>query len=705
MKGIGNKIVIMTSGKAAIVLAGLLIAALLIPALPSAVETRPITYDEKRWAFLIGIEDYGAGLRPFRGARKDVALLKSALESHCGVPPDHIIAMTDKASSPKLVPTGANIERAFRYFQAKVHKSDAFIFFFAGHVAGDEKTSHLLPADVRPGRKKGAWRGALDVSRLIASLGRVPGARKVFFVDGWRESPLLSEDAEQDNEMASTFASAFHLQAFREKEGGSAFNASLFACDVGGRSYHHKTEECGIFAWHVARSLAGECADKSGRVRLSALAVHVSSAVPASSQEQWGRKQAPLVDVEGNKEITWVLAHRDGKDLRKSGDLIVTSTPSGAEVFLDSRPQGKTPLTIELIPAGRHALRIEKEHCAPATLDVDVSFEIPTEAAVTLEARKSTLALATDPSGCAVFLDWRFLGTSPLKPREIAAGTHTLRVLSKEKAWVGDVTVASGEATSLSIKPDRPLIEEIPGGRLINHRDGTILVPVPAGGFIAGSGKGRPEESPPRRAQAGDFFIGLEEVTNGRFASYFAATGKRKRLSDLERTVLPAKVDHPAVNVSWSEADSYCRWAGLRLPTELEWEKAARGTDGRAYPWGNTWDGSRCNNWQLHFAERQPREKPQFGGIGTTPVGTFPDGASPYGCLDMAGNAWEWTADFFRLPQGNTGETDVPRGFRVIKGGSWYLSTADDTRCAARYGIDPKGRYFNVGFRAALTAK
>jgi len=300
-----------------------------------------------------------------------------------------------------------------------------------------------------------------------------------------------------------------------------------------------------------------------------------------------------------------------------------------------------------------------------------------------------------------VFLDWRFLGSAPVTLPDAAAGSHAVKVLSADKAWVGEVVVAPGESKRLEVAPDRPILESLPGGKLLNHRDGTTLVRIPKGAFIAGSATGRPEERPLRRVEVDDFFIGLCEITNGQYASFLGATGRARQLREMERTVLPGKVDHPVVNVSWPEAESYCRWAGMRLPTEPEWEKAARGTDGRAYPWGDTWDRDRCNNWQLHSHGGKPVESASFGGIGTTPVGTFPAGASAWGCLDMAGNVWEWTADLFRVPADI--ETETPASHRVVKGGSWYLSTAEETRCAARYGFDPGNRYLNLGFRTAIS--
>jgi formylglycine-generating enzyme required for sulfatase activity len=156
--------------------------------------------------------------------------------------------------------------------------------------------------------------------------------------------------------------------------------------------------------------------------------------------------------------------------------------------------------------------------------------------------------------------------------------------------------------------------------------------------------------------------------------------------------------DHPIVNVSWDDARAYAKWAGVSLPTEAQWEKAARGTDGREYPWGNDWDASKCVN---SVGSNSPG--------GTKAVGSCPAGASPYGGLDMAGNVWEWCADWYgsgyyasspgRNPAGPaSGET------RVLRGGSWLYGNATLFRSANRNYLIPSLRLNYLGFRCAARA-
>jgi formylglycine-generating enzyme required for sulfatase activity len=154
-----------------------------------------------------------------------------------------------------------------------------------------------------------------------------------------------------------------------------------------------------------------------------------------------------------------------------------------------------------------------------------------------------------------------------------------------------------------------------------------------------------------------------------------------------KRTYPEGMEDHPVVLVSYNDAEAFCRWRSekdgknYRLPTEKEWEKAARGTDGREYPWGDKFDKEKCNTNESGIA-------------GTTPVTHYPNGKSPYECSDMAGNVWEWTESW----------SDAGKKQKVLRGGSWYFNP-DYARCTYRYWDYPEVRNDLVGFRCARTKK
>ncbi len=167
------------------------------------------------------------------------------------------------------------------------------------------------------------------------------------------------------------------------------------------------------------------------------------------------------------------------------------------------------------------------------------------------------------------------------------------------------------------------------------------------------------------------------------------------------------KENHPMVNVDWQDAAEYAKWASVSLPTEAQWEKATRGTDGRIYPWGNDRDASKCANSVGRALKR------------TKPIGSYPAGVSPYGCMDMLGNVWEWCADWYdpkyyaKAPTKNpTGPSaavkfeyggDTCKGARVVRGASWRENDLDHFCCAYRGFDDPVDRDEILGFRCVRT--
>ena len=207
-------------------------------------------------------------------------------------------------------------------------------------------------------------------------------------------------------------------------------------------------------------------------------------------------------------------------------------------------------------------------------------------------------------------------------------------------------------------------------GAALDHRDGSELVLIPGGEFLCGE--------PTRRETLPAFYLARYPVTNAQYARYLQANPQAAKPACWhdERFNQPQQ---PVVGVSWDEAMAYCHWAGLRLPTEWEWEKGARGTDGRRYPWGkDDPDPSRA-------VFGNPSGQP-------APVGSCPAGASPYGLMDMAGNVWEWTASWY-----DEGKS------RTVRGGA-FDNHPQDLRSSIRGHNHPGPRKGNVGFRCAQDA-
>jgi formylglycine-generating enzyme required for sulfatase activity len=234
--------------------------------------------------------------------------------------------------------------------------------------------------------------------------------------------------------------------------------------------------------------------------------------------------------------------------------------------------------------------------------------------------------------------------------------------------------------------------------------ENSVMVHVPAGDFFMGSSDSDAsadgDEKPRRSVYLDDFWIDKFEVTNADFAQFVEATGyqtdaEKEGHSKNWREAAEGKDNHPVVYVSWNDAVTYCEWVSKRLPTEAEWEKAARGTDGRIWPWGNGWDEDKVNS--------------KDAGLGhTRTVGSYPDGASPYGCMDMAGNAWEWVADWYQRDYYQAAPDRNPQGpnqgvSRVVRGGSCVLPQRL-TRCAGRFEFIPWVRRDDLGFRCASSS-
>jgi formylglycine-generating enzyme required for sulfatase activity len=224
-------------------------------------------------------------------------------------------------------------------------------------------------------------------------------------------------------------------------------------------------------------------------------------------------------------------------------------------------------------------------------------------------------------------------------------------------------------------------------------KDGAPMVLIPAGNFFMGDD----EESPRRAIYVDAFYLDQYEVTVARYAEFLKATGNLKKPADWPEDNLKDFGNFPVIGVDWHDAESYCRWAGKRLPTEAEWEKAARGNDGRKYPWGDDAPTSSHARFAISGSNSVYRD-------GISQVGNHPKGVGPFGVYDLAGNAWEWIADWYS-PSFSRAEVQNPKGpdsgtAKVLRGGGWSDGAERITTTKRMY-ANPQERAEDIGFRCA----
>ena len=242
------------------------------------------------------------------------------------------------------------------------------------------------------------------------------------------------------------------------------------------------------------------------------------------------------------------------------------------------------------------------------------------------------------------------------------------------------------ELTETGYRQVRPLVRTV--------KDGSVMVFVPGGEFEMGDGQ--QGNCPKHTVRLDAYYIGVYSVTNRQYAQFVGETGHRPPDNSIWRET--SKQDHPVVEVSWDDAQSYAVWSGCCLPTEAQWEKAARGPGGLLYPWGDDWDESKCRNDRTKGSEQ------------TSAVWDYPEGISGYGTYQQSGNVWEWCGDwydesYYQTAEAKTNPTGPTRGsLRVCRGGGWRYGDASLFRGAHRAGCDPGYRIGDMGFRLVRAA-
>ncbi len=605
--------------------------------------TREGTRSERRLALVIGNAAYPAA--PLRNPVNDARGMAGTLRD-LGF---EVIAYENIGQKAMI--------RGILDFADRLRLGGIGFFYFAGHGIRIQGQNFLVPVDAVIRSENDVPNEAVEVGPILTVMEEARNRLNIVVLDASRDNPFAQAIGPAARGLAAMDAPTGTLIAFATAPGRISRDGS------------------GTYS-HYAKALLQ--ALREPNLRITDLFKRVREEVQLSTQ---------------GRQIPWETSSL-------TGDFIITPPTLGALQKPEMTPgQAPDPIVKEILRSGSLLLRSSKEAVEIFLGDLRLGEAGP---------RADLLA------------------------ENLPVGSHRVRVTARRKGfkpWIRNLQVVADTRQRVEIE-----LEAV--DKVIQGKDGSVMALIPGGEFWMGSPQEEsrtiPEcekysdakerckewfaaEMPRHQVSLEAYYIDQTEVTNERFARFVEAKDYRttaertgssviSRLKDrrLRFEKVPgaswrapvgpdtsAQPNHPVVHITWEEARAYCEWAGKRLPTEAEWEKAARGTDGRRYPWGDTWDSTKVN------AELK-RET-------TTTVGSYRAGESPYGVLDMAGNVVEWTRSLY-LPYPYVAtdgrEHLVATGKRTVRGGAW-AGFPWDLRTARRWDVNPAASNNLLGFRCA----
>lgn len=386
------------------------------------------------------------------------------------------------------------------------------------------------------------------------------------------------------------------------------------------------------------------------------------------------------------------------------GSISINTQPSGADVFLNGKYIGRSPRRIEDLLAVNHWVRINQSGYQKWEKEIQLEADQTTSVEVKLEKLAppddhhkqgkgdcrtechdanqagAMLQISTTPIGATVYIDGNAKGNTPATIH-IFPGRHKLLVQKADyKPIEKEIALTSKQEVNYKFELEYEYSVE-------------NMVYIPAGEFEMGSTWGAKDEKPAHKIYLDAFYIDKYEVTNKQYRQFVNETNYRQPSYGYDRQW--GRDELPIIGVSYDDALAYATWAGKRLPTEAEWEKAAKGTEQKRYPWGNEWQDRSANT--IEEARKV-----------TLKGGTYPDGISPYGAHDMFGNVAEWCSDWYSAAYYLNSPPKNPKGpekgrTRIIRGGSWN-DRGKEIGITTRRSIPPQVRLNSVGFRCAKDA-
>jgi len=625
--------------------------------------TRPVPAS-RSWALLIGVEGY-QHVPKLQFCADDCQLLADALVEKCGFDRSRILLVSDTQTDTSLHPTRVNILAQLDRWLARPKKGDTLFMFFSGHGIDEKGTSYLVPIECN-GRD--LEKTAVSTTDLMKYLARCRADWTVLFIDACHSGSGMSPQ----------------LWDTLSKTDQDPRLVTLASSGMGQVSHEDPAIQHGVFAHFLVEGLRGQ-ADARLPSRLN-----------------------PAIRI-GNDDGSVTLTEAYNYTFDRVSDWAVRNRKKQSPKFI-AQYQGNLVLAPAVVPPPTPA----NPNPAPPPLQPPremAAMPAPIQAAVQGPARP--------PGPCAMPDGLMGVHGSPIDP-----------------------------VTRLPLRAQR-------------LKDGAVMVLVPAGRFTMGTRydqvqaiqqafpelKAKPlalrDERPEHPVYLSAYYIDRTEVTGAGFQKFATATGYRTAAETgfkyKDRQLPPCaivddglgnarpvpgaswrspdgpgsalKPDEPVGCIAWDDAAAYAKWVGGYLPSEAQWEKAARGTDARLFPWGNLWNDAACNVGRLDPASGRIVGAGGDGFLRWNRAGFYAKAASPYGCLDMAGNQWEWCRDFYRAReyQLQAGQWRNPQGpltgqLRVLRGGSWAYLPAF-ARCAARWRGLPQVPYSAHGFRVVMLPK
>lgn len=713
-----------------------------------------------------GVESYeDPGISPLKYAVADVTAFADAFRA-AGVPDRNITVLTTNETDRRNRPQKFYILRALQACREKAVGDDTLIFFFAGHGMEHNGVAYLLTSDSLREELKDT---ALAMPVVQSILARFQARNVLFIIDACRNDPD-SGRAAADAKLDDDFARGMRPKLAEDRKEATA--ALLLACDVGQRAWEMPEAEHGAFTNFLLKGLGGEGRAADGSVTLQSLADYVLQAVPAWAARA-KREQTPRYENPTGGDFVLV---KPGVQATATGEVLVRSEPAGAEILFNGQLIGRTPASVKL-PPGEQQLTIRLDGHEDVTVPVNVRANEVLQTPLTkLSPLPGSVVVTTTPAGAKVYVDGRDTGEVTPCVLKLPPGQVNVRVvLDGRESRQEAVTVLGGKTVRLpawdlpvSLKPagwpDYLSSFTPPAGMdwssfRVSAKDGMPQVLIPAGEFTVGSTKAEQEwayqeavkalgdgaqrswfesEGPQKQVTLSAYWMDVHEVTNEQYCRFLNSRqpneAERKEwvylVGEQQRNYLEPQLEqrggryapvagkerYPVIWVTWTGAQAYADWAGRALPTEAQWERAARGGRQTKYVWGdsdtppagagNLCDEKAVARWTDWRAPGKYFPGYNDGYETTSPVCAFrPNG---YGLYDLAGNVLEWCRDWYaddwysKMPSRDP-ENATQGNARVVRGGSW-LSNPGDLRVSNRLRNTPDNRNNNLGFRCAASA-